>query len=216
MYTKTQSEFFPKLLTALLAGLLLLSACAPAATATTMPEATATAAPMATTAPTETTAPSATVAPAATIAPTATAVSGSNATLTITLDMGSLATGSNTETVAAVSASANGPYWELLPEYTRVTLQGYPISSHLLKPQIFIYPLKDLGKVNEGAGKIAASLQTLLQSPQEITPMPFMPLFNASQVMHAHVQYLDFKNGKGLRFLTQFDQGIRCRSTTTS
>ena len=37
MYTKTQSRFFPKLLTALLTGSLLLSACAPAPTATNLP-----------------------------------------------------------------------------------------------------------------------------------------------------------------------------------
>ena len=38
--------------------------------------------------------------------------------------------------------------------------------------------------------------------------MPFLPLFNAAQVMHTHLQYLDFKNGQGLRYLTEFDQGI--------
>ena len=37
MYTKTQSRFFPKLLTAILTGSLLLSACAPALTATNLP-----------------------------------------------------------------------------------------------------------------------------------------------------------------------------------
>jgi hypothetical protein len=119
-----------------------------------------------------------------------------------------MATGFQTETVAAVSASENAPYWDILPAYTRVTLQGYPIANHLLKPQIFIYPAQELGKFNEGAGKIVASLQTLLQSPQEIAIMPFLPLFNAHQVMHAHVQYLDFKNGQGLRYLTWFSQGI--------
>ena len=38
--------------------------------------------------------------------------------------------------------------------------------------------------------------------------MPFLPLFNAQQVMHAHVQYLDFQDGQGLRYLTQFDQAF--------
>lgn len=118
-----------------------------------------------------------------------------------------MATGLQTETVAAVPAG-DAPYWEVLPEYTRVTLQGYPISNHLLQPQIFIYPAEELGVINEGAGQIVAFLQTLIQSPQEITPMPFLPLFNAAQVMHVHVQYLDFKNGQGLRYLTEFDQGI--------
>jgi hypothetical protein len=96
----------------------------------------------------------------------------------------------------------------VLPEYTRVTLQGYPISGHIMQPQIFIYPVQDLGQTNEGAGKIAASLQGLLHSPQEITPMPFLPLFNAAQVLHTHVQYLDFKSGQGLRYLTFFSQGF--------
>ena len=119
-----------------------------------------------------------------------------------------MATGFQTETVAAVPASDSAPYWEVLPEYTRLTLQGYPLSNHLMMPQIFIYPVKELEEINESADMVFASLQTLLQSPQEISPMPFLPLFNAAQVMHAHVQYLDFKSGQGLRYLTEFDQGI--------
>jgi len=117
-----------------------------------------------------------------------------------------MATGFQIETIPAVPASDNSPYWEVLPKYTQVTLPGYPISNHLLKPQIFIYPVEELGKVNEGAGNIAASLQSLLQSPQDVQNMPFLPLFNASQVMHAQVKYEDFKNGTGVRYLTQFDQ----------
>jgi hypothetical protein len=182
MVTKTQSGFFPKLLITLLAGPFLLFACAPAVTTTTLPEPTA--------------------------APEGTAVPTLDGSLHFSLDTGSMATSFQAETVAAVSDSDNAPYWELLPEYTRVTLQGYPITNHLMKPQIFIYPMKDLGNVNDGAGKIAALLQTLLQSPQEIPNMPLLPLFNASQVMHTQVQYLDFRNGEGLRYLTQFDQGL--------
>jgi hypothetical protein len=36
--------------------------------------------------------------------------------------------------------------------------------------------------------------------------MPFLPPFNAAQVMHAQISYLDFENGQGVRYLTQFDQ----------
>jgi len=106
----------------------------------------------------------------------------------------------------AVPASNNPPYWEQLPEYTRLTLQGYPITNSLMKPQIFIYPVKELAAVNAGAGQIVSSLQTLIKSPQEMPNMPFLPLFNAQQVFHSNIQYLEFKNGQGLRYLTQFDQ----------
>jgi hypothetical protein len=187
MFNKTQSRFISQLPTALLAGSLLLSACAPAVSATTQPG------------PTETSAPAATL--------ESTAVPSPEGSLQLSLDTGSLATGFQTETVAAVTDSS-APYWEMLPEYTRVTLQGYPIANHLMQPQIFIYPVEDLGKANEGAGEIAASLQSLLQSPQDVPNMPFLPLFNASQVMHAQVQPLDFKSGKGVRYLTEFDQAF--------
>ncbi len=194
MTTKTQSRFIPYLLTAFMAGSILLSACAPVVPATQV-------------VPTATSAPAATLAPKATDVPAATAVPTKDASLHLSLNTGSLAKGFVTQTVAAVTDSTNNPIWMVLPEYTLATLQGYPITSHQMKPQIFIYPVKDLGTVNEGAARIAASLQTLLQSPQEIANMPFMPLFNASQMLHVQLQYLDFKSGKGLRYLTQFAQG---------
>jgi hypothetical protein len=192
MFYKMQSQFIPQLLTVFLVGILLLSACTP-----TVVTPTPHGDPLA---------PTTTSAPVATLEPTA--VPSTDGSLPFTMDTGSMATGYQTETVAAESGSNGAPYWEILPEYTRVTLQGYPISSHAMQPQIFIYPVEELGKINEGAGKEVASLQTLLQSPQEIPDMPFLPLVNAKQVMHPQVQYLDFKSGKGLRYLTQFNQGL--------
>ena len=38
--------------------------------------------------------------------------------------------------------------------------------------------------------------------------MPFLPLFNAAQMMHANLQYVDFQNGQGLRYVTQFSQAF--------
>jgi hypothetical protein len=46
----------------------------------------------------------------------------------------------------------------------------------------------------------------LITAPKDIPQMPFLPLYNESQVMHSNLQSLDFKNGHGLRYLTQFDQ----------
>ncbi len=198
MFTKKPFGFNLQLLIALLTISLLLSACTSTASPTAQPDPTATTAPAATAEPTATTAPE---------VPTETAVPPTNNSLDISLDTSGMATGFQIDTIAAVPAD-NAPYWEVLPEYTRLTLQDYPISNHLMQPQIFIYPVEELGTVNEGAAQIVASLQTLIQTPQEIPNMPFLPLFNAAQVMHAHVQYLDFKNGQGLRYLTEFAQGI--------
>jgi len=113
MFTQTQFRSRLKLRAALLASSVLLVACAPAASALTV------------TSPTEES-----EAPAA------------DGSLQFSMDAGSLATGTHVETVAAVPVSDDLPYWEVLPEYTRVTLQGYPVSSHLMQPQIFIYPVE--------------------------------------------------------------------------
>jgi hypothetical protein len=192
MFTTKRYGITLRLLISLLIVAFLLSACSTGASSTPDPKATS--------------AP-ATAEPTA-IVPEMTAVSITGELPGVSLDIGNIAVGFQTETIAAQTDNSDAPYWELLPEYLRVNLQGYPISDHLMMPQIFIYPLKELEVVNEGAGQIVASLQTLIQSPQEITNMPFLPLFNAAQVMHVHIQYLDFKNGQGLRYLTEFDQGF--------
>jgi hypothetical protein len=185
-----------KLITTLLFISFLLSACTLSTITEQPPQPTPVSVPAAGAQPTATTEAKVAASPTA------------ESSLPYSLDNNGLATSVKMETVAAVPASDNAPYWEVLPAYTRLTLQGYPISNHMLEPQIFIYPVKELEQANEGAGKIVASLQSLIDSPKEIPHMPFLPLFNASQVMHTQIQYLDFKKGHGLRYLTQFDQGI--------
>jgi hypothetical protein len=193
MFTTKLYNITLRLLISLLVAAFLLSACSTGDSSTLDP--TATSAPPVTAEPTA-------------IVPEGTAVPATSGLPEVSLNTGNIATNFQTEVVAAQTNSSDAPYWEVLPEYLLATLQGYPISDHLMMPQIFIYPVKELGEVNEGAGQIVVSLQTLIQSPQEITNMPFLPLFNAAQVMHVHIQYLDFKNGQGVRYLTEFDQGF--------
>ena len=126
----------------------------------------------------------------------------------IVLDYSALAQNVTLETVAAESASTDSPWWQAAPQYRLLTLQGYPITSHQSKPQIFIYPAGDLASTNENMGKVAAQLQALLQTQQAEGPLPFLPLINAQQVIHPQLQNLDFKSGKGIRFLTMYSQGL--------
>jgi hypothetical protein len=190
MYTRILTHH-PKtiLLLACAALALLLSACQPANDSTSLPPVQ----PAATTLPAQ---------PPAATQPPATS-SGE-----ITLDLSGVAQDQTVETIAAVPASADAPWWAAMPEYRRVTLQGYPVTSHLLQPQIFVYPVADLAAYNEVAGQVAADLQAQLQTRQPVDHLPFLPAFNAAQVMHVQDTYLDFQNGSGVRFLTQYDQGV--------
>jgi hypothetical protein len=184
-------------------------------TATEVPPTSTQAPPTATELPPSPTAvlPSATAtiaAPATPTAPSTLTPAGSSAPqgakAQVRVQTGGLAQGIATEVVPAVADTGNSPYWEVLPEYTRLTLAGYPISNHVLKAQIFIYPAAELATANQGAGKMASDLKQLLNSKQVGKDLPFMPLFNAQQMLHAQVKYLDFQNGKCVRFLTQYAQ----------
>ncbi len=151
--------------------------------------------------------------PSATIPPTEAATptlipptSGEQAD--ITLDYSAVAQDVTVETVAAVPLIASGPVSPTAPQYRRLTLQGYPISNHNYKPQLFIYPVGDLALANKLMDEVATDLQDLLQSQQTSHPLPFLPLINSQQAFQAQVQYLDFVSGKGVRYLTQLNQGL--------
>ena len=187
MFTKIQFGSTARLIGALLVGWFLFSACSLFNLITEQSNPTQTPTPSATATPTE--------------------LPVENAPPAITLEIGSMATGLQTITVPAVQVG-DRPYWEVLPEYTQVTLLGYPISNSLKQPQIFIFPLGDLEEVSVETRGIIADLQELLDSPREIQIMPFLPLQNGMQSLHFHVQYLDFADGQGMRYLTEFDQGV--------
>jgi len=125
---------------------------------------------------------------------------------TISLNLGIVAQDMQVEIIPAVSPDSNAPYWEILPKYQVFTLEGYEISNHLMKPQIFIYPANELGSYNTSAGQAFEDLKKLLEHKEVGEHLPFLPLFNAAQVMHAKVEFMDFGNGSGVRYLTQFDQ----------
>jgi hypothetical protein len=118
------------------------------------------------------------------------------------------------ETVAAQPGTSEGPYWEAAPQYRLLTLEGYPVANSLRKPQIFIYPTGDLASANESMGNIATDLQALLQTKQTGVQLPFLPLLSEAQALHAQVQFLNFKNGNGVRFLTQLTQGMTLINNT--
>jgi hypothetical protein len=123
----------------------------------------------------------------------------------IVLDVSGVASGFSVEVVPAASGD-DVPPWDQLPEYRIISLDGYLIGDHFHQPKIYIYPVAGLHEANEFAGQRADDLQALLAAPQDQPGLPFLPPFNAAQVLHFHLQFMDFASGQGLRFLTQFSQ----------
>jgi hypothetical protein len=142
--------------------------------------------------------------------PTQTALSGTlvsvnNISFTIPAEIGS---GSQVETIAAVSPSDDMPWWGIAPSYHKYIIQGYPLSGTFHTQTIYVYPINEYLQVNAEMAKLFDGLKTILNSPSQPLPdnLPFLPAFNAGQMFHSNELTLKFQNGQGIRFLTQYGQ----------
>lgn len=124
-----------------------------------------------------------------------------------TLDLDELAKAVATLALPADQPGADNPNTVAMPQRTLLWLYGYPIFGHIREPQIFLFTVEDLATY-DAAAQVAGDLQAQLQSQQEGKALPFLPLNKAVQVMHAQVKTLDFKNGTGVRYLTQYANGL--------
>ncbi len=124
----------------------------------------------------------------------------------VTLDAAGLVQGLEVELVLGKPAG-DGPWWEVAPQHQRATLLGYPVTSNPAQAQIFVYPAAEMAASGEAAAQAVAGLQALLESRQPGEALPYLPLSNDRQALHARVAFLDFQNGSGVRYLTQLNQG---------
>jgi len=96
---------------------------------------------------------------------------------------------------------------EIHPEYYQFKFSGYPLSGTFHEPLILVYPAPAYAAMDASAAQVIQDLkQFLAQKPSNPDRIPFLPLWNAGQMMQSNVKYMEFKNGSGVRFLTQFGQ----------
>jgi len=93
------------------------------------------------------------------------------------------------------------------PGHIQFSLEGYVLPGTFHTPRILVYPVAGYRTANEQVARTIDKLQQLLvDRPTNPDLIPFLPLFPAGQMMRARVAYLDFQNGTGVRFLTQYAQ----------
>lgn len=119
----------------------------------------------------------------------------------------SLAANARCVSVDAYQGSPDSPEWEINPAHTVVEMEGYLLQNTFHDARIFVFPVAEYESMSERARDIIANLRNLLSNqPQAPEHIPFLPLFNAAQMLRSNVQYMDFQNGSGVRFLTQYGQ----------
>jgi hypothetical protein len=96
---------------------------------------------------------------------------------------------------------------EVIPQYTKLTINGYPLSGMFFEAHIMVFPIQRYTELMPDAIPAKVSLlQTLTAGGAIGDDLPFLPLFNAAQLFHAQYRVVPFTNGDGIRYLTEFAQ----------
>ena len=113
----------------------------------------------------------------------------------------------STQTVPADAAME--AFWSV-PQHDCFEVASYPVNNDYHPPQIKIFSVDAFGEINESAQERVVELKTLLahRPAVPVGAIPFLPIFNAAQMVQVKVAFLDFQNGSGVRFLTQFGQAF--------
>lgn len=119
----------------------------------------------------------------------------------------SLAQSVDTQRVPAETAAES--FWST-PEYDRIELIGYPVGNEYHEAVVQVYSVEAFRSVNESSAESISGLQALLASRSlpASGALPFLPVFNAAQMAQIKPAFLDFQNGSGVRFITQFGQAF--------
>jgi hypothetical protein len=114
----------------------------------------------------------------------------------------------------------NGMWQDWKPGFMVFTLEGYLVETRAEQARIFVYRVDDLAAESQHSADDLANLGQLLQGQPDLGAypkagvdapsgyVPWVRAINATPMMHAGVAYLDFQNGAGMRYLTQYAQGL--------
>jgi hypothetical protein len=105
---------------------------------------------------------------------------------------------------------ADAPVFAYIPEYRKITLLGYPLSGKLFDPIIQVYPLARFEELAPSIGDTVTQMQQIISTkPVDFqNGIPLLPIENAAHIFHAQTSYIDFQNGSGVGFLTQYAQAF--------
>lgn len=124
-----------------------------------------------------------------------------------------LAGGASSQAIPNNPTDQNGGPWAIAPAHSEFTFTGYnlPAGSYFSTIQMDVYPAEEFASMNDGARITLQNLKAYLANPTSSfgpNSAPLVPYFNAGSMFDAQVKPIKFKNGSGVRLITQFGQAV--------
>lgn len=135
-----------------------------------------------------------------TVAPGQTSVPSSSNGVTFQIPTG-LASDATVSTTTDVELPYINPSAGDMPLHTVFHLNNYIIQGHRIESELLVFRASEYAQYTEKTAQIIASLQNLQYTPGQPLPQNLK-----DGVYQVQIQPLQFQNGKGLRYLVQFDQ----------
>jgi DNA-binding CsgD family transcriptional regulator len=109
--------------------------------------------------------------------------------------------------IAAKPAYPDSPFWEIYPQHVRIALEDYPLAETAWHPHIAVFPVEEYRQSSPLVAEKLDELEDLLaRHPADEARLPFLPPINYTLGFHSGVQYFDFQNGSGVRYLAILGQ----------
>lgn len=104
--------------------------------------------------------------------------------------------------------SVGEPALDIAPEHIRFSFEDYPHLPAFHEPRLLVFPVEAYANLSPQAAERVVDLRNLLQEkPRSVSDeIPFLPFWNAAQILRTNPVYLQFQGGSGVRFLTQYGQ----------
>lgn len=141
------------------------------------------------------------VAPTQTTQPSGVSINFENISMVIPDGLASDATSEN---FPAASADTMGGGWSA---YTNFTLNSYPLQGTMMPPVIRIFLAEEFRLRDPIVNEQMDNLKSILSNPSNsLDNLPVLPIQFAARHFQSQAQVINFQNGSGIRYLTQFDQ----------
>ncbi len=117
----------------------------------------------------------------------------------------------NAATIPAQDMGEDYMPGETYPTHFEFTFNTYAVGDHFHTPKILVYPVDEYLAISPYVSDAIDGLQNALATHPMgglHDPLPFLPMWPAAQIFNARVEYFDFQNGSGLRYLTMYGQAL--------
>jgi len=119
-----------------------------------------------------------------------------------------LGSGYECETVPESSSSDIPMDIFIYPAHTELTIQNYPLTRTQFPPQVIVYPVNRFSELLPDVLPLRVSnLERLTSSGTwSSRELPFLPPVPMAQTFFSHATVISFHGGRGLRFITDYNE----------